>query len=334
MYGGAEKHVEVLSQELKKRGHDVFVVQMPFKWYPPFALIDSVLMWKLADLSESNGEKIDLVISTKFPTYAVDHPNHVTWIFHQHRPIYDLKNTEFDDLKDYSEGEYVRNKIIEFDNIALRKLKKVFTNSKTVSERLLKYNNIKSEPLFLPLPNSGKFYNKGYEDYVLFPSRISPLKRQDLLIEAMKYTKTKVKCKIIGFEGHKEWITEKIQDEKQREQVELLTDLSDDELFEQYSKCLAVVYIPHDEDYGIVTLEAFQSKKAVITASDSGGPLEFVKDNINGYIVEPNPKKIAEKLDLLYNNKKMAEKLGVEAFDTLQKLNLNWDYIIEKLTKS
>ena len=331
MYGGAEKHVDTLFQELKKRGHEVFVVQMPFKWYPPFRLIDSILMWKLADLSESNGEKIDLIISTKFPTYAVDHPNHIAWIFHQHRPVYDLKDTEFDDLKNYSEGEYVRKKVIEFDNIVLKKLKKIFTNSKTVSNRLLKYNNIESEPLFLPIPNSEKFHNKEFGDYVLFPSRISPLKRQDLLIEAMNFTKTNVKCKIIGFESHKKWIEGKIQDQKQREKIELLTNLSDDELIDIYSRCLAVVYIPRDEDYGMVTLEAFYSKKPVLTATDSGGPLEFVKDNINGYVVAPNPKIIAEKLDSLYSDREKTINMGKKGYEMIKKLNLSWDDIIKKL---
>ena len=47
----------------------------------------------------------------------------------------------------------------------------------------------------------------------------------------------------------------------------------------------AVVYAPFDEDYGYVTLEAFLCAKPVITATDSGGTLEFVVDGENGFVV-------------------------------------------------
>jgi len=261
MRGGAEKHVETLYHELVKRNHQVEFIKIPFKWYPPMKILDSILTWKLLDITESNGEKIDLVISTKFPSYVVDHPNHVTWLFHQHRPAYDLKDTEFDDLKDYPDGEYVRKKIMQIDNKSLNNVKKLFTNSKNTSNRLLKYNKIQSEPLYFPVPNYSKFHNEEYGDYVLYPSRISPLKRQDLLIEAMKFTKTDVKCVVTGYESHENWLKEKINDDKVRNKVDLRIGLSDEEIIDLYSKALAVVYVPQDEDLGLVTLEAFHSEK-------------------------------------------------------------------------
>jgi glycosyltransferase involved in cell wall biosynthesis len=46
----------------------------------------------------------------------------------------------------------------------------------------------------------------------------------------------------------------------------------------------AVLFAPYQEDYGYVTLEAFLSRKPVITARDSGGTLEFVEDGVNGYV--------------------------------------------------
>ena len=52
-----------------------------------------------------------------------------------------------------------------------------------------------------------------------------------------------------------------------------------DELIDLYAGALAVVYAPFDEDYGYVTLEAFLCAKPVITATDSGGTLEFVVDD-------------------------------------------------------
>ena len=333
MTGGAELLVETLRKELVKRKHNVEVISIPFKWYPPFKLIDNALSWKLTDLSDSNGKKIDLVISTKFPAYVLEHPNHVTWLFHQHRPAYDLWDYPNNDLRSFKEGDHVRKKIIGMDNKALKKIKKICTLSNTVSDRLLKYNGIKGESLYAPVPNEEKFHNKEYGDYVLFPSRISPLKRQDLLVESLKYVKQNVKCKIIGFEAHQKWLEEKLESKNYKNKIELITNVTNDELIDLYSKALAVVFIPYDEDYGFVTLEAFLSKKAVLTASDSGGPLEFVKNEENGYIVEPEPKQIAKALDKFYEDVERTKKMGENGFKSYKKLNLNWDLVVEKLIK-
>jgi len=63
---------------------------VPFKWYPKTELLAQAAAWRMVDLSETNGDPIDLVIATKFPTYFVRHPRKVTWLFHQYRAIYDL----------------------------------------------------------------------------------------------------------------------------------------------------------------------------------------------------------------------------------------------------
>ena len=56
-----------------------------------------------------------------------------------------------------------------------------------------------------------------------------------------------------------------------------------------YATCRGVLYVPFDEDFGYVTVEAFLSRKPVVTASDSGGPLEFVEDGASGFVAAPEP---------------------------------------------
>ena len=59
--------------------------------------------------------------------------------------------------------------------------------------------------------------------------------------------------------------------------VKWLGFITEQEKIDLYAKARAVVYPPADEDYGYVTLEAMLSSKPVITCSDSGGTLEFVR---------------------------------------------------------
>ena len=66
------------------------------------------------------------------------------------------------------------------------------------------------------------------------------------------------------------------------DRVELLGFVSADELVALYAGCRAAYYAPLNEDYGYVTVEAFLSRKPVVTTTDAGGPLEFVTDGRDG----------------------------------------------------
>jgi hypothetical protein len=84
---------EDLVEALRRRGHETDLVTIPFKWYPGTRVLDQALLWRLADLAESDGRKIDRVIATKFPAYCVRHPNKVAWVLHQFRQAYDYDRT-------------------------------------------------------------------------------------------------------------------------------------------------------------------------------------------------------------------------------------------------
>jgi glycosyltransferase involved in cell wall biosynthesis len=82
--------------------------------------------------------------------------------------------------------------------------------------------------------------------------------------------------------------------------VELLGFVSADELVDLYAGCRAAYYAPLNEDYGYVTVEAFLSRKPVVTTTDAGGPLEFVTDGETGLVAEPSPEAVAAAIDRLW----------------------------------
>jgi len=86
--GGAEFHVSELVRHLRGQGYPTELVRLPFKWYPKPEILAHAAAWRLLDLSESNGRRVDLLIATKFPTYFARHPNKVAWLIHQHRAAY------------------------------------------------------------------------------------------------------------------------------------------------------------------------------------------------------------------------------------------------------
>jgi glycosyltransferase involved in cell wall biosynthesis len=111
--------------------------------------------------------------------------------------------------------------------------------------------------------------------------------------------------------------------------VAFLGAVDDEVLLGLYAGALAVVYAPFDEDFGYVTLEAFLARKPVVTAMDSGGPLEFVDDGINGAACRPTPEALGAVIDHLHAHRAYAAALGDAGYEKAR--TITWDGVIEKL---
>jgi glycosyltransferase involved in cell wall biosynthesis len=82
--GGAERLWTGLVDHLGQAGHAVELVKLPVREY---VLPDLVAGYRqFADLDLSH---VDLVISGKYPAWMVDHPNHVVYMLHPLRGLYD-----------------------------------------------------------------------------------------------------------------------------------------------------------------------------------------------------------------------------------------------------
>lgn len=329
--GGAESHVEGLRTALVKAGHNAEVVALPFKWYPPQEIMRSALAWRMLDLNEANGKPVDLVIGMKFPAYLVAHQKKVLWIIHQYRSAYNLWGTAFDDLSAYPDGAQVREWIRQADNRLIPEAKKVFANSKTVAERLRRYNSIDSQPLYHPPPRSSQLRSGDQGDYFFYPSRMEPQKRQELLIEAAQYLRTPAKIVFAGGARDLKHYESLIKKHGVGNRVCLRGFVDESEMIELYANALGVCYLPFDEDYGYVTLEGMLSGKPVIVARDGGGATEFIEHEREGLIVEPEPHVIAESMDSLYAERARARALGQRGLQKLKSMNLSWEHVVSNL---
>jgi glycosyltransferase involved in cell wall biosynthesis len=294
----------------------------------------SALAWRLLDLSEANGRRIDLIIGMKFPAYLAPHENKVLWVMHQHRSAYNLWDTPFDDLSTYPDGAQVREWIRQVDNELIPEAKKVFANSKTVADRLRRYNNISSEPLYHPPPRAQLLHEGDQGDYVFYPSRLEPAKRQALLIEAAQHLQSSLKIVLAGGSSDVARYNALVKEFRVADRVCLRGFVTEDEIVELYANALAVCYLPFDEDYGYVTLEGMLSGKPVVAPTDGGGATEFIEHGQDGLIVEPDPRAIAAALDTLYSDKAATRAMGRRGREKVTAMNLSWQHVVEKLLEA
>src|ERR671920_2398667 len=321
--GGAESHVEGLRRALAEAGYNAEIAALLFKWYPPSEIMRGALAWRLLDVTESNGKPIDLVVGMKFPAYTVAHPRKVLWVIHQYRSAYNLLGTPFDDLSTYPEGARVRDLVRHCDERFIPEARKVFANSRRVAERMLRYNRIESEPLYHPPPRAASLRAGAQGDYVFYPSRLEPQKRQELLIEAMYFTRTPVRAVFAGSSHGRAHYESLVKHYGVGDRVEIRGFVSEEEIVALYADALAVCYLPFDEDYGYVTLEGMLSAKPVVVPRDGGGATEFVEHGSEGLVSDPDPRALAECLDRLYADRDRARRMGERGREKLVALNLS-----------
>jgi glycosyltransferase involved in cell wall biosynthesis len=239
-------------------------------------------------------------------------------------------------LTDTPAGRRVRDAVTQADNTFLPEAERIYTNSGITAKRLLAYNGLQGEVLFPPLFDAAGYRSDGYGDYVFAPSRLSAIKRQALLVEAMAHVRTPVRLVIAGPPDEPAQL-ERLQRLVAEHGLELRVELHggwmpEERKRELFAGALACAYVPYDEDsYGYVTLESFQARKPVVTCSDSGGTLELVEDGVNGYVVEPRPERLAQALDELMEDRARARELGEAGFEKVERLEISWDTVVERL---
>lgn len=331
VYGGAEYLADSLKHKLGERGHEVEIVRIPFNWTPPQNILQHMIAARLLKINPIDP---DLVIALKFPVYYVPYERKKLWLLHQFRQVYELWGTKYQDLPNTPEGHRVRDAIIRADNLYLPEAQAIYTNSRIVANRLKTYNNIDADDiLYPPLLQGDLFYKGEAQDYFFYPSRVVATKRQDVAVEAMHYTRSKFRLVIAGkpeTEAFGNHLKQLIARHHLEDKVTLLGYISDEEKIRLMANAFAALYIPFDEDsYGYVTLEAFHSHKPVITFNDSGGTDEVIEHEINGLMLEPNPRALAEGMEWLWNRRQRTLEMGEAAFITLRKHNIDWNYVLD-----
>jgi glycosyltransferase involved in cell wall biosynthesis len=322
--GGAELLVQQLVDELRRRGFETDRVSVPFKWYPKDELLPHAAAWGLLDLSESNGRPVDLVIATKFPTYLARHPRKVCWLVHQHRAAYELADTPYSDFAHEELDVALRDRLMQIDERALGECVGRYTISRTVTARLQRYNGLESTPLYHPPLLARQLTPGEYGNYVLSVARLEQNKRVDLAVRSVAHWPEPLRLVVVG-EGSQRPLDEA----GVRARVTFLGAVGDDALPALYRDALAVMYVPYDEDYGLVTLEAFLAAKPVVTATDSGGTLEFVDDGVTGAVTAPEPEALGAAVAALHGSRARAAALGEAG--RARAGAITWDDVIERL---
>lgn len=205
-------------------------------------------------------------------------------------------------------GPFVREVVHFLDGIGLAQqaIRKFAAISATVAGRR-DYFPPAAKVQVIHHPSNLEGFRCGRDDYLFTVSRLDGAKRLRLLIEAMRLARADVRLRIAG-SGPDEAALKQLAADDPR--IEFLGFVKDRELVDLYADALAVPYLPYQEDYGLITIEAMMSGKPVLTVTDAGGPTEIVVDGENGFIAPPDPAALAARIDHLCAHREECRAMG------------------------
>lgn len=363
--GGAERLVEGIIHQLNSTSdHSAELVTFPVVEDNLIDLMEAYQRFSDLDLSE-----FDLVISSKYPAWMVNHPNHVVYMMHPLRGLYDtyhlfglpkelgLLPQPLRDLEKELHGNpSYPDAIFAHFNKAVEQLGRdhpAFAFPGPLAWQLVHaLDAIALHPrrmfrhLAISATVAGRpdYFPRGVNVEVVIPpshlASLEPRRFEGFFTASRLDAPKRLDLLIDAMEYVPPSLTLTIAGNgPERERlmaraggnpaIVFAGHISDEQLLEAYANALAVPFIPLDEDLGLVTLEAQMSSKPVITCNDSGGSMELVQDGVTGLVVDPDPVALGKAMTRLFENPELARRMGKAAKQSAQRFT--WESVTKTL---
>lgn len=319
--GGAEVLYDGLFEALVHAGHAVERVELMVDEATFDFIIEGYHAAARLDLSG-----FDLVISTKAPSYNIRHPNHVLYLIHTVRVFYDM----FESWTDGSEvSKALRDRIQHFDLAAISRIPeaKRFAIGEEVAVRLQKHLGLSAKVLHPALADASRFHDGPFEHFLL-AGRLHRWKRPELVLDAYLRLDCDIPLLITG-SGEEEGRLRELAGDRR---VVFLGDVPREQLYDLFSKALAVPFVPVHEDFGYVAVEAMLAGKPVITVDDAGEPARLVARSGGGLVVDPTPEAVSTALRHFVDHPSAASDLGARGKSFAR--GIQWDKIVGELLEA
>ena len=272
--------------------------------------------------------------------WARNRNERVLWYCHTPlREVYDMYGYRQSQREVYKRLLYAAGAAVvrTIDKKITSNIELIFANSANTKSRISKYLGRQDAEVLNGGVDYKEYFNDGDERYFLYPSRISPNKRQEYAVRAFKlFQKMKKGYKLVLVGPvSKDPFYQNYYDRVARlgratGNIEIRGAVDDQELKRLYSRATAVLYPPIDEDYGLVPLEAMASGKPVI-AINSGGPKETVSVPSTGFLVE-SEREMASRMLEIANDPSLAAAMGAAGTARVRR-HYSWEHFFKVFDK-
>ena len=170
-----------------------------------------------------------------------------------------------------------------------------------------------------------------YGDYVLFPSRLEPIKRQSLAVEAMRHVRSPVRLVLVGSGPDESALRRKIEAAHLGDRVELAGRLPDEDLVEPLPRGPGRVL--RAVRRGLRLRDAGGHVRRSPGGGHRGqrGAARTVREGVTGFVAAPKPRAIGAALDRLHERRRDLGTMGAAGRETVEALVPPWPEVVARL---
>jgi glycosyltransferase involved in cell wall biosynthesis len=212
----------------------------------------------------------------------------------------------------------------------------VISLTEDMKKDIRKYSDaiVEVVPNGINLDNFVKLEKKSDGENILFVGSLKHIKGLKYLVQAFKKinnSDTKTKLFLVGDGEERKNLEALVIENKLEGKVEFVGKVENDEIL-KYMAIADVFVLPSlSEGFPMVILEAMSSGLPIV-ASNVRGLGEIIKDEENGFLVEPkNVNQIVEKVLLLLENYKLREKIANNNMEKVKRYS--WVNVVGKIEK-
>ena len=332
-YGGIERIVSFLTEELVKRGHEVTLfasgdsktkaklisvypkslIKAGYNWQDPF--------WNLENLTEafSQAKNFD-IIHSHLDLWTLP------FLSLTNKPVLHTLHNQLYKASITREGEKKPTRIEIFEKHRKKTLA-VFISRSEKNESAVKFP--RSWVIYNGIDISQFKFNPEPKDHFIWIARIDPFKGIENAIKAAKMANVKLLLAGRLDPQRREYFVKKIKPHLSNK-IRYVGELTQEKLSHFYGSAIACLYpIEWEEPFGLIMTESMACGTPVI-AFDRGSVKELVKDRKTGFVVK-NIEEMVKAMKKIDQIDRVACRQRVEKYFTYQRMVDNYEKIYYSL---
>lgn len=301
----------ILAEELKKKGHEVDYIFLPF-YKDSLALIEQIVAYSTLEV-----DCADMLITVGYPACFIPHDNKVIYLMDRLPRFFEYYNSQYGVL-DTPQYSRIKSNVINIEKECFSSCFKLICNSNILQKDIKECHNIDSYIAYLPVINIDTTYNiddKLKEPYIIKESYLLPEERLEIIFEAIKSSKFNIVLSVPRTSKlYRQTLDLQIKDYDIEDKVMIIDGFVNDNVYKNASYYISMTYETRRISNGI--LRALNNNCKIILGSDVSAENEITKGSYVS-VVNPVSRDLIKFLDNNSSSDKIDSKSAIPNIDSI-----------------
>jgi hypothetical protein len=325
-------HAAGLVDALRNAGHSVEQTTIPYS--PAIAqLVPQSAALRMLELDHG----FDVLIAIGPLSHALKHPNKRLWAFGQNSDFYEHWGTPYGAVTESPTNVNVRDYVRAVDRAWMAEAKDIWVASPTLAGLVKSQHGLSAQVLLPPLTAGEPAGFDASGGHLLTAGPLSDVNRFTAVVDAFAACPRAARLHILAQRTtpeQGEFLEQAIRASPRAADISLEVDFPQVRFLELARSATAFISIPFRQAaLDVYSMTAIWLGRPFVTTADSGEPARFVQDAGVPTVADATPAALAETIESLTANRKLAERQAARLAESLRHQLPTWDLVAAELAR-